>query len=203
MKIISFYTSHYEVDAKELIKTIEQFDIPYEVEYRKRIGSWAANTQIKAPFILEKLKQNESVVWTDADSRIMKYPTLFDNIDTDVGLFFLPREKSGRFTLPPGCVLDNSIVDQNGFLQSGTMYFKNTPRTIELLEMWVETNNNDNQQWDQWTLQACLSKIDGLTITKLPPEYVWIDSISINEYGNLSPVVYHTQASRRFKKVIH
>lgn len=202
MKIVSFYTSHYEADAKQLIKTLIQFNIQYEVDYRERVGSWEANTQIKAPFILEKLKQNDSVVWTDADSRIKQYPSLFDSIETDVAFFFLPREKAGAFKLPEGCALKNSIVDKQGFLQSGTMYFKNTPRTIALLEMWIERNNEDNQQWDQWTLQACLENIDGLTVTELPPEYVWIDSISIQQYGNLTPVIYHTQASRRFKKLI-
>lgn len=202
MKIVSFYTSHYKQDAYQLIATIDKFNIPHEVEYRERVGSWEANTQIKAPFILEKLKQNESVVWTDADSRIKQYPELFDNIETDVAFFFLPREKAGAFKLPDGCALKNSTVDEQGFLQSGTMYFKNTPRTIALLEMWVEKNKEDNQQWDQWTLQSCLEHISGLTITKLPPEYVWIDSISNQQYGNLRPVIYHTQASRRFKKLI-
>lgn len=202
MKIVSFYTSHYERDAKLLIQSIEKFNIPYEVDYREKVGSWEANTQMKAPFILEKLKQNESVVWTDADSRIKQYPELFDNIETDTAFFFIPREKSGQFVLPERCALKNSIVDEQGFLQSGTMYFKNTPRTITLLEMWIEKNKEDNQQWDQWTLQACLEKIDGLTITELPPEYVWIDGISPSEYGNLKPVIYHTQASRRFKKLI-
>ena len=48
------------------------------------------NTQIKAPFILEKLKQNDAVVWTDADSRIRQYPAFFDTIETDVAFFFNP-----------------------------------------------------------------------------------------------------------------
>lgn len=201
MKIISFYTGKYEWDARELIKTLDGFGVEYDVEYRNSLGTWSSNTQIKGEFILSKLKENDSVVWTDADSRLKQYPELFDSIDTDLGLFFLPKEKSFKYSPPAWSVLDNdTVVRHGGFLQSGTMYFKNTPTVISLLEKWVEMNSHDSRQWDQWTLQKCLNEFKDLTITKLPPEYVWIDSISVHQYGTVSPVIYHTQASRRFKE---
>jgi hypothetical protein len=77
------------------------------------------------------------------------------------------------------------------------MYFKNNDRVIKLLETWIELNKKDSQQWDQWTLQVALQNSD-VTITHLPPEYIWItgmDSIA-------RPVIEHTQASRRFKSKI-
>lgn len=201
-KIVSFYTGHYEWDAKQLVKSMNKANFRnYEVDYKDRIGSWETNTQMKAPFLLEKLKENDAIVWTDADSRVLKYPELFNDIETDVGLFFLPYDKVGK--LPSNSILTDDIVKEQGYLQSGTMFFKNNFRTISLLEQWIKLNESDRNQWDQWTLQYALNSVPDLTITILPPEYVWIDNISPTQYGDLQPVIYHTQASRKFKKSIN
>jgi hypothetical protein len=206
MKIISFYTGHYEWDAQQLIKSMNKLGISnYDIQYKDRIGSWARNTQIKADFILEKLLENDSVVWTDADSRIKKYPELFDSLDQleyDVGFFFISNQHVPEFKLPEHSILDNSLVESQGYLQSGTMYFKNTVNTIKLLNKWIELNKEDSSQWDQWTLQKALNTCPEIKLYELPPEYVWIDNTSRAIYGSLSPVVYHTQASRRYKNVI-
>lgn len=198
MKYISFYTGHYQRDAKELIKTFDKLGITnYEVDPKDCTGKWVENTQIKAPFILEKLKENDAVVWTDADSRIRQHPSFFDTIDTDVGFFFLDRKYTPNWKPPENSLVSNA----DRFLQSGTMFFKNTDRTIALLEMWIAENEKNRSQWDQWTLQWCLGKIDGITITELPPEYVWIDGVA-KAYTNKPPVIEHTQASRRTKKIL-
>jgi len=198
MKIISFYTGHYQWDAEQLTKSMVKLGITsFEVEYKDQIGAWEQNTQMKAPFILEKLKQNDAVVWTDADSRVRQIPSFFDTVDTDIAVFYLPKEYVGAFTLP-----EHSIIkDVEYYLQSGTMYFKNNERVIKLLEHWIELNKQDSRQWDQWTLQKAIldSKV---SVTQLPPEYVWIDSISAPLYGQRKPVFEHTQASRRFKDKI-
>jgi hypothetical protein len=198
MKFISFYTGHYQWDAEQLIKSMVKLGINnYDVEYRDQIGNWEANTQMKASFILAKLKENDAVVWTDADSRIRQVPSFFDTITTDVGMFSLPKELSGGFTLPKHSILNN--VDS--YLQSGTMYFKNNDKVIKLLERWIEINAQDSQQWDQWTLQVALQESD-ITITQLPPEYVWMDGNNSPLYADTRPVIEHTQASRRFKDKI-
>lgn len=190
-KIISFYTGHYQWDAEQLMKSMRKLDIHnFEVEYRDRVGNWEANTQMKAPFILDKLKQNDAVVWTDADSRVRKIPSFFDTITTDIGVLFLQKELAPQFSLPEHACIQN--VDY--YLQSGTMYFKNNERVVKLLERWIELNNQDPRQWDQWTLQKAILESD-VTVTQLPPEYVYMNDI----FKTISPVIEHTQASRRFK----
>ena len=194
MKFISFYTEDYTQDAEFLKNSLESYGIDSSnVEYRERVGSWEANTQMKAEFILEKLRENDAVIWTDADSRILQTPSFFDTITTDVGLFFLPIELSDGFIPPEYSILKNA----NSYLQSGTMYFKNNDRVIKLLETWIELNKKDSQQWDQWTLQVALQNSD-VTITQLPPEYVWTWFIA-KYYPNREPVIKHTQASERSK----
>jgi hypothetical protein len=198
MKFISFYTGHYEWDAEQLKKSMTKFGIDTSnVDHREQVGSWEANTQMKASFILEKLLENDSVIWTDADSRIRQTPSFFDTITTDVGLFFLPKELAAGWVPPEHSILQN--VDS--YLQSGTMYFKNNDKVIKLLEKWNELNKRDSQQWDQWTLQVALQDSD-VTITHLPPEYIWMDGIVSTAYSHSKPVIEHTQASRRFKSKI-
>lgn len=198
MKFISFYTGHYQWDAEQLMKSLNKLGIKnYDVEYRDRVGNWEANTQLKAPFILEKLKENDSVVWTDADSRVRQIPSFFDTIETDIGVFYLPVELAGGFVPPEHSILQNAT----SYLQSGTMYFKNNDKVIKLLERWIELNAQDPRQWDQWTLQVAIEHSD-VTVTHLPPEYVWMDGVVSPVYENRRPVIEHTQASRRFKDKI-
>jgi len=197
MKFVSYYTDLYALEAEELIKTLDHFKLSYEVDNRPQLGSWERNTQYKAPFILEKLKQNHSVIWTDADSRIRQYPELFETLDCDVAFFFFYDH---TWKLPPQSKLDQSIPDMEGYLQSGTMYFKNTPNTIKLVEEWVRLNEEDHTQWDQWNIQRALTHIKHLKIDILPPEYVWIEGVSAEFFPNKKPVIEHHQASRKYKK---
>lgn len=191
MKFISFYTGHYQWDAEQLKKSLNKTGITdYSIEHLDCNGNWETNTQMKAPFILEKLKQNDAVVWTDADSRVLSYPSFFDTITTDLGVFFI----KSSWTPPEYSILKG--VDS--YLQSGTMYFKNTPKVISMLERWIELNAQNPKQWDQWTLQVAIQESD-VTITELPPEYIFIEGDNSPVYQNIKPVVLHTQASRRFK----
>lgn len=191
IKFISFFTGHYAWDAEQLKKSLFKSGVTnYSIDHLQCNGIWETNTQMKAPFILEKLKETSSVVWTDADSRVLRYPEFFDTITTDVGLFFLESD----WEIPKHSIIKNV----NSYLQSGTMFFRNTPKVINLLERWVELNKEDPKQWDQWTLQFALQESD-VTITQLPPEYIFIEGSSSPVYENIKPIILHTQASRRFK----
>lgn len=197
IKFISFYTSDYQQDADKLKESLAELDIDCSgIEYRETTGSWESNTQMKAEFILEQLRKCDAVVWTDADSVVRRYPDLFDSITTDVGLFFLPQELSQGFIPPPHSILK----DADRYLQSGTMYFRNTDRVIKLLEAWIELNKKDSRQWDQWTLQTVLEDSD-VTITELPPEYVWAPFVAA-VYPNKKPVIEHSLASSRNENIV-
>ena len=201
MKFVSYYTDLYAGDAEQLIKSLARQGIQdFKVERRPQLGSWERNTQYKASFILEKLLEGDPVVWTDADSRIRQYPTLFDTMDSDVGFFYLTKDQVPDFELPKNSILSQESINRDGYLQSGTMFFNYTPKTIELLKMWISINEQDTVQWDQWTLQTAAQQIPGLTISKLPPEYVWIDGVSVEIFGSRKPVIEHLQASRKYKE---
>jgi len=131
MKIICFYTGHYAWDAEQLTKSLNKTGWKdFCVENREPRGNWETNTQYKAPFILEKIKNEDSVVWTDADSRMKQYPSLLEELNCDVAFNYMPLEKESFFKLPKHAILTNEIVEQEGFLQSGTMYFNNTEKYV-------------------------------------------------------------------------
>lgn len=201
MKVISYYTPLYAMEAAELIKSMEKLGFKdYIVEQRPQIGTWAQNTQAKASFILEQLQQHDTVLWTDADSRMRQLPDLIRTIDSDVALFYL---RDPTFNLPEHSILATcDDVALNGFLQTGTMMFRRSERTLRLLDDWISQNKQDPTQWDQWTLQYILNQTSDITVYKLPPEYCWIQGVSMAMFGNRKPVFEHLQASRRYKKLL-
>jgi len=80
-KVISFYTKNYTDIVATLIKSLDAFKIPYDIELVKDVGSWKRNTFYKIPFIVKKLKQyNHPLVWLDADAEIIQFPKLFDEV---------------------------------------------------------------------------------------------------------------------------
>lgn len=200
MKIISYYTALYQFEAANLIKSLNKFpQVEYMVEERPQIGSWEANTQYKSVFILEKLRNEEAVVWTDADSAMVEYPKLFEELDCDAAFWFIEQKDTMGFKLPQHSILKQEIVDKQGLLQSGTMYFKNTPNTIKLLETWIEINSRDSTQWDQWTLQMALQEVDNINVGKLGPEFFWVDGVYNESFPGRNPIFKHYQASRKYK----
>lgn len=80
-KVVSFYTENYKDEVAILIKSLDDFKIPYDIELIKSKGSWKENACYKIPFILKKLKQyNHPIVWLDADAQVVQYPVEFDNM---------------------------------------------------------------------------------------------------------------------------
>jgi hypothetical protein len=180
LRIVSYYTALYSEVAKNLVKSLNKFpEIDYTVEERPESGNWEKNTHYKAVFIHEKLLGEQSVIWTDADSIIKQYPSLFDEIDCDVAFHWFKGEE----------------------LISGTMYFKNTEKTFELLESWIHLNKQFPENWDQVNLQNALNGTRDIKVVSLPPEYNFITDLSREYYGNdVRPVFEHFQASRVYKK---
>jgi hypothetical protein len=176
MKIVSYYTPLYQTVVKNLIKSLEKFNLPHYVKDLEEQGSWDKNTHYKPIFLLEQIVNEDAVVWTDADSVIKQEPKLFHELDCDVAF--------NRF---------------NGELLSGTVYFKNTPATINLLKTWIKINEMNPQIWDQRNLDTAISQCE-LTIGELPPEYCCIYDLTRQKYPNISPVIEHFQASRTYNR---
>lgn len=172
--IISYYTDNYSKEARNLIKSLQAFDLPHLVQNIDDRGGWDKNTHYKPIFILNELMKHEYVVWTDADSVFKQDPVLFKELTCDVAFH--------RF--------------KGSELLSGTVFFKNTPRTIQLLCEWIAINSKNPKTFDQVNLDAALKYVEDLVVGDLPPEYCFIFDLSREVHPNLNPVISHYQASR-------
>jgi len=97
-KVISFYTPDYKDEVDILIKSLDSFKIPYDIECVKSKGEWKENACYKIPFIIKKLRQyNHPLVWLDADAKVVQYPIEFDNMgDHLMGGIYTPFKKQIR-----------------------------------------------------------------------------------------------------------
>lgn len=185
--VISYYTKNtpYENIVLNLIKSLKQFNLPHKIYPKPNQGSWVKNTQQKSVVIQEALNEFfTDIIWTDADSVIMREPVFFNEIqdkDFDVSLCYL-----------------STTYDPHELL-SGTIYFKNNQIVKNLVNDWVELNKTKTE-WDQKTLQELIDgKYKDLRIVPLPPEYIKIDRFERFQKVDKPHVVYHWQASRQHR----
>lgn len=178
---VSFYTidTPYEEEAKELEKTLLQFDLPYQFYARETKGSWEENTQLKAEVIAEALREfcPEPIVFLDADARVLNDPILLDHIDAELAFHHF----------------------RNFEVLSGTLYFKNTDVCLDLVDEWIEENYRNKGMWDQKVLESVIYRTP-IKWFNLPEEYCFVDKLSKTKNA---PVIYHTQVSRRLRRVIN
>lgn len=120
------------------------------------------------------------IVYLDCDAIVMQYPKLFDIMEEDIGYHL----KDGRELL------------------SGTLFFKNSPLAIQLLQLWLAEQIRNPDTYDQRTLQTVLNERPpaGLKIAMLPPTYTQIFD-TMAHTGD--PVIRHMQASRKYRGLIH
>ena len=174
--IVSFYTPEYSEIVKNLIRSLKEFKLPYEIEKRKSLGSWMKNNNQKPAFILEKLKQYDKIVWLDADAVVKRYPAYFDLIEEDIAVNY-PNK-----------------ID----LFAATILLRNIPTVRSLIEKWVEKTEEVPHIIEQTHLKSLVHdyQIDKkINIFYLPDTYCYV----VGRTRRGKPVILQTQASRKMK----
>lgn len=193
--VISFYTigTGYEQEIKSLVQSLDKFGIRHCIRGIQNRGGWHKNSMYKPIFIREQLASmdDQALVWLDADSVVLQYPRIFDNIITDVAFYF-------RTT-------GNAAQRFGGEeLITASMYFSNTFCARALVDLWIDETRNNQQQdrnlVEQRSLQRVLpawrEKCYG-TITYLPQSYCRIFDAPEDHR-----VIVQNQASRRFRSEV-
>lgn len=180
--VVAYYTidTGYEDEAKKLIASLQEFNLPMDILGIPSQGSWEANTHYKPYFIQQMLVNHypKDILYVDVDAIVKQYPVLFDAVDFDVG--YCLREKQE--------------------LLGGTLYFANNTKVHALVERWRGACKDHLNIWDQMILQFILESRSAdlrLNLRVLPPTYCQIFDL-MKDVGD--PVIEHFQASRRLKK---
>lgn len=179
---VSYYTLNgYQEEKKMLVRSLRTFGLQYEIDQIEDFGSWQANTQYKAQFILDKLDKytGRPVVFVDVDAEIMRYPEAFCDLDKQADIAC--HWRNGRELL------------------SGTMFVANSNATRTLLNSWVDLNQINKFTWEQKNLQQLLDNSLDINMMRLGPEYCFIFDTMQKENPGIDPVIEHFQASRYLK----
>jgi len=186
MKIIGFYTvdTPYEQEAEEMKKTLDKFNLSYQLYEVDNQKSWELNCAQKSRILRMALDDfDENILYLDVDARVMRQPP-FEDIEKDI---------------PGYCVWYNPYQRQEQ-LCSGTIYFPNNYISRRVIEDWIYEQQKDPKQWDQVVLQRIYQEYDHFL---LHDDWINIERNTQNRFIETdNPIIVHTQASRRNKKKV-
>jgi len=173
--ITSFYSPDYTGLSQRMRKSVNLFGFETDIKAIDKQGTWVDTMYLRAQFVKDMLlKHKRDIVWLDCDAVMYKYPELFDNFKGDFGVHY----KGGAELL------------------GGTMYFAYKPKTLELVDKWIELNKTiPKQQLTQVVLQKAVESWNG-KLVKLPAGYTLIYDLMA---GEDEPVIEHYQASRIYR----
>jgi hypothetical protein len=186
--VVAYYTENtmYEVEAKRLLQSLSDFDVPCNLEAVSDKGGWYANTNYKPQFLKQMLLKypDKAIVYVDCDAEFLRYPDLFDewsgNDEVEVGVYEFDKFVNYGHSKGIKEVL------------SGTIFLQNNSCVYQLIEEWIKECNANPTTWDQKSLEKVLAD----DFTNLPAEYCKIfDKMQFVE----NPVIVHYQASRKVR----
>lgn len=187
--VCAYYTPDvlYTNYAKELQKSLNSLSIPHDVVSIENQGDWFRSTQYKPTFLKQMLKKYfpDSVIYVDVDAIFCQYPIFFDTLDVNpnvnIAVHVLDHSQYKRKNHPPE-------------LLSGTVFLKNTVRTNQIIDQWIEECKKDPKLWDQRALATVLKNYKYYL---LPKEYCMIFDYMVSVEN---PVIKHFQASRESRR---
>ncbi len=182
--IVSYYTKDtlYEIQVKDLIQSCETLGLAHDIVGIETLGSWSKNCCFKPAFLLSKLMEHRRpIVWTDADSVVMRQPELFLGMGADMAVHM-------REHLPK---------DDVAKVLSGTIFINYTSRSKRLLKLWILECKRHMEgkalPLDQEALRDVIYHYPhGAVVESLPEAYCHIFDKSECEKA----VFVHYQASR-------
>lgn len=179
---VSFYTPDYAECAVRLRASLERFKLDHWIEPMVDTGRWVANCAQKPVFIRKMLDQHpdRSIVWLDADAEVLKDPELFNTLKwPDIGVCRYVWKKARK----------SEVL-------SGTLWFKNDHISRDITDAWTKTQQDNPDQWDQFSLDRTLQRLSHVLVWWMPFEYCYIHDFHRQEHPDSEPIIIHYQKSR-------
>jgi hypothetical protein len=188
--------SPYEFElSQHLLPSLEKLGIPHHIDVTENKGSWIRNVAEKPAVIYRALEKypHKDLVVLDADSEILEYPKLFDEIPEEYDLALHTLDWNSWYR-------NGSNVKE---VLSGTMFIRNTPQMKDLAAKWYNLAS-DYSTWEQKCLDKVIKEMN-IKVFPLPIEYCWIQSLPDGSGPFIkcdNKVVVHFQSSRKYKRLI-
>jgi hypothetical protein len=185
-QIVAFYTtdSIYENEARRMVASAKRLGLLVSPTPISSAGSWVKNASRKAEFLLSERKAKRGpLLYVDVDAVFHRdpWPALAD-YDCDVAVHYSA---------------DSRLI-------SATILINDTPAAHDLIAIWRERSNANQEIWDQVVLQEIIaedmqSTAPKFRVKKLPVSFCWIFDRLNNERVE-TVYIEQLQASREATK---
>ena len=160
-RVVGLFTvaSPYEVEAGRLMASLIDANQPFHIDAIPTQPSWSHAVAQKPFAILRAMDMyaGERLLFVDVDAWVHRsLPASPEMLDCDFAAHWFQGPQGGTENRN-----DNHML-------SGTMVWNPTDKARALLAEWVEENYRIFHGGGQANLERCLSRIDGLTVHKLP-----------------------------------
>lgn len=196
--VVAFVTADtpYELElSTHLLPSLEKLKISHYIEVIENKKDWIKNVAEKPVVIYRAMEKfpGKNVVVLDADSEVLEYPKLFNEIpeEYNIGLHILDWNSWYR---------NNTNVKE---ILSGTMFLRNNDTIKEILKEWYHRATSE-MKWEQKCLADVL-KEKNIKVYELPLSYCYISSLPDGKEPHIiidNPIIKHFQASRKLKKLV-
>lgn len=198
----AFYTkgTAYEQVVKDyLIPSCKKVGIEPIIEEVENKGTWTRNVAEK-PRVIKSLldgyiRDNDILVFVDADATIEKYPIDLCNIAQEYEI--------GYHTLNWNDWYGYKNINPVKELLSGTMILRNTENVQRICKEWYEEATK-TKVWEQRVLQDLMRQNGHIKVYHLPIEYCYMDSLPDGRKPlvKCDPIIKHYQKSRELKRTL-
>jgi len=199
--IVSAFVSEnspYElILSTQLLPSLDKLGLKYHIEVVENRGSWIKNVAQKPLSILRTMEKFPSynIIVLDADSEVLSYPKLFNEIPEDVDIAFHTLNWDFWYK-------NNSHIME---VLSGTMFIRNSEKMRDFVREWY-VRAETAQEWEQKVLAKLLEeRKESIKIFPLPLNYCWISSLPDGKEPYIkcdNIVIKHNAASRKYKRLI-
>jgi len=198
----TFYTketSYEQVVNEYLIPSCKKAGIEPIVEGIPNKGTWTKNVAEKPRIILSLLesfiREDDILVFVDADATIERYPIELCNIPSEYEIGYHTLDWNSWY----GYTSQKPVHE----VLSGTMIFRNTENVRHLCAEWYKEAKSSNL-WEQKVLQGLLKQNGHLKVYDLPVEYCFMTSLPDGRKPlvKCKPIIKHYQKSRELKRTL-
>lgn len=177
IRFITYSTpGEYREAAVKMIASADRVGVEIVHYEEPPFPRWRTALYHKAVVIERAMKEfpKYDICWIDADAEFRAHPTLLFNLP--------PHRKLAAYC---------EKLDGGRVLWGGTLWIKNEPETLKIVEQWKWENDNEGKGFidDNNLLHAFMKTAPKTWLHILPPSYFWVPKYFPQRFPGGNPVI--------------